>query len=343
MKNLEMGFMVEKQKLFIIVGIIFFFLLFFLSVFLGTKALSFSDGVAAFVKLLKGNLDSAESSGVILIKFRLPRAVAAVLCGTALSVSGLLLQSALNNKLASPGIIGVNSGAGLFVLIFSLLFPFSFWGHSLGAMGGALLAVFFVYIISIKTGVSKTTLVLAGVAVSSLMTAGINIVITLRPEIVTDKVAFNLGGFGNMNLQSVRLSLPVIILEISVAFALSSGIDLFALGDEAAFGLGLNVKAYRLGIIIVSGLLAGAAVSVCGILGFVGLIVPNIIRLAGNNKTKTNIVLCIIFGSDFLLLCDLLARVMFFPYELPVGLFMSILGAPFFIWMLINKRKKLCV
>jgi len=331
----------EKRKLIIIAGIIAFFILFFLSVFLGTKALSFSDGIAAFAGIFKG--EPAGGDGIILLKLRLPRAVAAVFCGIALSVSGLLLQSALNNSLASPGIIGVNSGAGLFVLLFALILPFSFWGRTLGAMGGALISVLLVYLISIKAGVSKTTLVLAGVAVSSLMTAGIDVVITLRPEIVTDKVAFNLGGFGNMNLAGVKIAVPVIVLGVVAAFILAGGIDLFALGDEAAFGLGLNVRAYRLGAIIVSGLLAGAAVSVCGLLGFVGLIIPNVIRLFGKQKTKISIILCMIFGADFLLLCDLLARVLFFPYELPVGLFLSVLGAPFFIWMLISKKKRLSV
>ena len=335
--------MKKNLGMLVLSGIIIFLFLFFLSVFLGTKALSFSEGIAAFGKFLDGKQAVAGGAGVILLKLRLPRTVAVVFCGIALSVSGLLLQSALNNSLASPGIIGVNSGAGLFVLLFSLIFPFSFLGHSLGAMSGALLSVLLVYLISIKAGVSKTTLVLAGVAVSSLMTAGIDIVITLRPEIITDKVAFNLGGFGNLNLQGLKLAVPIILLGIGIAFVLAGGIDLFALGDEAAFGLGLNVKACRLWAIIVSGVLAGTAVSVCGILGFVGLIIPNIIRLFGHQNTKISIILCIIFGSDFLLLCDLLARVLFFPYELPVGLFMSILGAPFFIWMLINKRKKLCV
>lgn len=331
----------KKINLFITAGIITFIVLFFFSVFLGTKALSFEDGISAFLIALDGG--NAGGAGVILLKLRLPRAVAAIFCGIALSVSGLLLQSALNNTLASPGIIGVNSGAGLFVLLFSLIMPFSFWGRSVGAMGGALIAVLFVYLISVKAGVSKTTLVLAGVAVSSLMAAGIDIIITLRPEIVTDKVAFNLGGFGNLNLAGVKIAVPVITSGIVSAFILAGGIDLFALGDEAAFGLGLNVRTYRLGAIIISSILAGAAVSVCGLLGFVGLIVPNIIRLFGKQKTKFSIVLCMIFGADFLLFCDLLARVLFFPYELPVGLFLSVFGAPFFIWMLINKKKKLGV
>lgn len=332
---------ISRQKLIISSGVLIFFFLFFISIFTGTKALSFKNGIEAFFNLLKGN--DTGTAGIILLKVRLPRTVAAVFCGIAFSVSGLLLQSALNNTLASPGIIGVNAGAGLFVLLLSLVFPFTFWSRSIGGMGGALLSILFVYFISVKSGVSKTSLVLSGVAVSSLMTAGIDLIITIRPDIISDKVAFNLGGFGNINLLGVKIAVPVIIAGVIAAFILSGGIDLFSLGDEAAFGLGLNVKAYRLGAIFVSGILAGAAVSVCGLLGFMGLIIPNIIRIFGKHKTKENIILCLIFGSDFLLLCDILARVLFFPYELPVGLFLSMLGAPFFIWMLMNKKKKLSV
>ena len=260
----------------IIFGLGIFVILFFLSVFLGTKALGFKDGVSVFFKLL--HKQNTGAAGLILLRLRLPRAIAAAFCGIALSVSGLLLQSALNNSLASPGIIGVNSGAGFLILLSGLMFPFSFWVRTFGALGGALLAVLFVYFISLKAGVSKTTLILAGVAVSSLMTAGIDVVITLHPEVITDKVSFNLGGFGNLNLQGVKIAVPVITLGGIAAFVLSGGIDLFALGDEVAFGVGLNVRAYRLAAIIVSGILAGAAVSVCGLLSFVGLIIPNIIR-----------------------------------------------------------------
>lgn len=329
-------------KIIIILGILAFFLLFFLSLFCATKALPFIDGINAFFRRNPSS-EGFNSAKTILLKLRLPRAAATVICGSALSVSGLMLQNALNNTLASPGIIGVNTGAGFFVLLFSIFFPFAFWARSLGALGGAILAVLAVYLISIKAGVSKTTLILAGVAVSSLMTAGIDILITLHPEIVSDKVSFNLGGFANLNLTALKIAFPVILAGITAAFLISDGVDLFALGDESAFGLGLNVKAYRLLCILISGLLAGAAVSVCGLLGFLGLIVPNLIRLCSCNSTKKNLLLCILFGSDFLLFCDLLSRVIFFPYELPVGLFLSILGAPFFIFLLINKKKKLGV
>lgn len=323
-------------------GLLLFFLLFFLSVFAGTKGLSFKSGLKAFAGLFSKEEISA-SVKIILLKIRLPRTLGAVFCGAALSVSGLILQTALNNTLASPGIIGVNSGAGLFVLLAGLIFPFSTFARTVGAFTGALLSVLTVYFISEKAGISKTTLILAGVAVSSLMSAGIDILITLHPEIVADKVAFSLGGFQNLNTGCLFLALPLILLALFILLFLSDGIDLFSLGDEVAYGLGLNVRFYRLCAILLSGVLAASAVSVCGLLGFVGLIIPNFIRLSGKNKCRSNIILCLLFGSDFLMLCDLISRLLFYPYELPVGLFLSCLGSPFFIWMLISKKKKLSV
>lgn len=284
-----------------------------------------------------------ETTRLILFKIRIPRTVAALVCGAALSVSGLILQTTLNNTLASPGIIGINSGAGFFVLVVSLIFPFGAFARCLGAFAGAVLAVLIVYFISEKAGVSKTTLILAGVAVSSLMSAGIDVVITLHPEIVADKVAFNLGGFQNISISSLYFAIPVIVAGLLILIFLAGGIDLFALGDETAYGLGLNVRACRIAAILISGILAGCAVSICGLLGFVGLIIPNFVRLAGKANTRSNIFMCIILGADFLMFCDLIARFLFYPYELPVGLFLSCLGSPFFIWMLIRKKKKLGV
>ncbi|MCQ2248789.1 MAG: iron ABC transporter permease [Treponema sp.] len=323
-------------------GTVLFFILAFFSVFAGTKGLGFHDGMNAFLGFVSGK-QVAAGTKIILLNIRLPRFIGAVLCGAALSVSGLILQTSLNNTLASPGIIGINSGAGFLVLFVTLLFPFSAFAKTLGAFTGAVISVLIVYLISERAGISKTTLILAGVAVSSLMSAGIDVVITMHPEIVADKVAFSLGGFQNLNISSLYFSAPIIFAGIVALIFLSGGIDLFALGDDAAYGLGLNVRFYRVAVILISGVLAGCAVSVCGLLGFVGLIIPNFIRMIGKNNARTNIILCVIFGSDFLMLCDLVSRLLFYPYELPVGLFLSCLGSPFFIWMLISKRKKLAV
>ncbi len=323
-------------------GGFFFVLLFSFAAFAGTRSLSFIDGISAAVSLLSGS-GNGGSSATILLHLRLPRATGATLCGASLSVSGLLLQLSLNNALASPGIIGVNAGAGFFALLASLAFPYATLIRAAGAFSGALLAVFIVYLISERAGISKTSLVLSGMAVSSLLTAGIDILITAYPEIISDKIAFSLGGFQNLSIASVRIAAPIIALSLVAALLLAGGIDLFALGDEAAFGLGLNVRACRLAAIATAAVLAGTAVSVCGLLGFVGLLVPNLVRLGGKQNTRQSIILCVILGADFLLLCDVLSRTLFFPYELPVGLFLSCMGSPFFIWMLVSRRKRLSV
>lgn len=324
----------------VFLGILIFFVLFFLSIFLGNSSLGFTEGIEVFFNMIKGK--TSPSSSVLIIKLvRFPRTLAAVFCGAALSVSGLILQISLNNALASPKIIGINSGAGLFSLISALFFPFNGFFQSSASLLGALVSVFAVYLVSLKSGISKTTLILAGVAVSSMMNAVIDVLITLKPEIVSDKVSFSLGGFQNLNISSFKIAFPLIFTGCIILVFLSDSIDLFLLGDEVAFSLGVNVKVLRIISIAIASVLASAAVSVSGLLGGVGLLIPNFIRLLGIKKTKQNLFLCMIFGSDFLLLCDLLSRILFFPYELPVGLFLSFMGSPFFIWMLISRKKRL--
>ncbi|MCR5605855.1 MAG: iron ABC transporter permease [Treponema sp.] len=170
-------------------GIIILFVVFIASLVMGTEAISVKNAILAL-------LNAGETkSKTIIYSIRLPRSLAAVICGAGLSVAGLLLQSALKNPLASPGILGLNTGAGFFVLLASLFFPYLTITKSLFAFLGSITAISIVYIISINAGFSKSSLILAGVAISSLMTAGIDIIITLYPDIVADKISFNLGGF----------------------------------------------------------------------------------------------------------------------------------------------------
>ena len=128
-----------------------------------------------------------------------------------------------------------------------------------------------------------------------------------------------------------------------IALIISGGIDLFALGDEAAAGIGLNVMACRNLAVFAATILAGAAVSLCGLLSFVGLIIPNLIRLLPAEHFRSRLVLCMLYGSSFLVFCDIIARTLFYPYELPAGLLLSVLGSPFFIWILIRRRRRLSV
>ena len=168
----------------------------------------------------------SEAQKLILFKVRLPRIIAAAGCGAALSVSGFLLQDSLDNRIVSPGILGINNGAGLFVLLSALLFPFNAGLKCLMAFAGALLVTVFVSILSAKTGMSKTSVVLSGVAVSAIFTSVIDLIISLKPETVADKVAFQIGGFANTQYQIVMIAFPLIVAALLIAFITAPSMDI---------------------------------------------------------------------------------------------------------------------
>ncbi len=301
----------------------------------GNSAISTED----IISVLAGK--GTPGQRLILFQLRLPRIAAAMGCGAALSVAGYLLQGSLDNRIVSPGILGINNGAGLFVLLSALLFPFRAESKCLMAFLGALLVTVLVSIISIRSGMSKTSVVLAGVAISALSVSVIDLIISLKPETVADRAAFQIGGFATTQLSVVLFAVPLIAAGLLISFITAPAMDLLSLGDEMAHGLGLGVKAYRGVFIICAALLAGASISMGGLLGFVGLIVPNCVRMIHKVKSRQGILLCTIYGAAFLLLCDTLSRLLVFPYELPCGLLLSIIGAPYLIWILIKKRKRL--
>lgn len=324
-------FMTISLKKIIITGMILTCLVLILSLLSGS-AISFD-------RLFFGHLN--ESSQLILWKIRLPRFLAAYFVGASLAISGLILQSALNNALASPSVIGINSGAGFFTLVAAFFFPYFMEGRMLMSFLGALVSAMIVYGISSKASLSKTTLILAGLAVNSFMSGLVNAMITFFPETVGDKVAFNLGGFSTVILSQLDFAIPLIIVTTMFVFRLSKGMDILLLGDEMAQSLGVNVRRLRFLLIFFTALLSGLSVSICGLISFVGLIVPHIVRRLIKGDSRMHIAACGLYGGCFLVLCDLLAKSLFAPYELPVGLLMSLIGAPFFIYLLIHKKRRL--
>lgn len=305
------------------------------ALFVGSKSISVKD----IITVLSGGGSAFQK--VIIFQVRIPRIIAAASTGAALSVSGYLIQNNLNNTLASPGILGINNGAGLFVLLFACLFPYHYAGKCFAAFIGALLVTTAIYILASVTGMSKTSIVLSGVAFSALCLSVIDIIISLKPETVADRVAFQIGGFNALNINSVKFAVPFIIIILIASLIMAPSLDILMLGDDVAGGLGLNIKFYRAAHILFAALLSGAAVSMCGIIGFMGLIVPNVVRLFYRGNSRGGIFLCMVIGASFLTLCDLLGRSLVYPYELPCGLFLSLIGAPFLVWILIKKRKRL--
>lgn len=291
--------------------------------------------------LFSGFLDSTTAAGRILWYVRLPRLLAGLLAGTALAVSGFLVQTVLTNPLASPGTIGVNAGAGLAAAICMTFFPERVLLFPLAAFAGALITLLCVYTAARKSGASRMTLVLAGIAISSLLNAGISTLVTLYPDIMGALRDFQNGGFSGVTTTLLAPAAAVILPCVVLVLVFSPELEILSLGEPTALSLGLHVRGWRFVFLVLAAALAGAAVSFGGLIGFVGLIIPHIVRLLlPTAGTRTRAAACALLGAAFLVLCDTAARVIFAPFELPVGILIAYLGVPFFLWLLFRERRK---
>lgn len=288
------------------------------------------------ISLFRGQGDSVSRS--ILLYARLPRTLAALAAGAALAVSGAVLQNVLANRLASPGIIGVNAGAGLGVTLCCAAGAYSGFAISCGAFGGSLITVLIIFLFSRRTGASKTTVILGGVALNSILNAVCESVTVLDTDVAMLSIDFRVGGFSAVSYTRLLPAALLILLALAVLFTLCNELDVVTLGDETAQGIGLAVGKYRMVFLVLAALLAGAAVSFSGLLGFVGLIVPHFIRRFTGNESGRLLPVCAVAGAGFVTLCDMAARLLFAPYELPVGILMSVVGGPVFLYMLVRHK-----
>lgn len=274
----------------------------------------------------------------IVLYSRLPRTLAAMLAGAALAVSGTIIQTVLSNPLASPGVIGVNSGAGFAVALVCAISPSAQRYTPLMAFCGALAGVLLVTTLSQRTVASRMTVVLAGVAISTLFSAGIDAVVTLVPDAVNGITDFRIGGFTGITMARLAPAAGLILVSLGIAFSLSQQMDILALGSDTAQSLGLSVQFVRFILLVLAAALAGAAVSFCGLMGFVGLIVPHIMRRLTGENSLPLLLSSALGGAFFVMVCDLLARILFSPFELPVGIILAFAGAPFFLWLLFKQK-----
>ena len=274
----------------------------------------------------------------IVLYARLPRALAALLCGGALAAGGVLIQGVMGNPLAGPNIIGVNAGAGLGAILCSALLPHSLAAVPVAAFGGALAACMLVYGLARRTGASRITLVLAGVAISSMLSAAIDAVAILFPEAALGANAFMMGRLSGVTIRALTAPAVLSLLAVLAAFGLSYELDLLALGDDVAQSLGLSAKTTRSILLVLAAVLCGSAVSFAGLVGFVGLLVPHACRFLVGGEHRYLLAASVFFGAALVTVCDLVSRVLFAPFELPVGILLSLLGGPFFLWLLFRQR-----
>ena len=308
---------------------------FLLNLCLGASGLS----LGGLFKALADGPDMT-AAGRIVWYVRLPRIAAGMLAGAGLSVSGVIIQKVLSNPLASPGIIGINAGAGLAVTLCCAVGNYYAWTIAGSAFLGAVLSTFLVVIASQKSGASKTTVLLGGIAVSASLSAVREAVITMIPNAGVASADFRMGGFSSVDQPRLIPAAVMILAGIIVIVTLSNDLEILSLGDETAHALGVRTAFTRNLFLVIAALLAGASVSFAGCLSFVGLIVPNLTRLITGGESSKQIVFCAVFGAAFVSFCDLAARMMFAPYEMPAGIFISIIGGPFFIWLLFKRKGK---
>ena len=276
-------------------------------------------------------------NGIIFRYVRLPRTAACLLAGAGLSVSGAVLQNVLSNKLASPSIIGVNAGAGLGVTICCAAGALSGWLISTAAFLGSLLAVIIITLAAYRTHAERSTVILGGVAVNAVLNALSESVTVLVPDTAVLTTEFRIGGFSAVSYLRLLPASVMIICALGILMTLGNELDILTLGDETAQGLGMSVRRIKTVFLLLAALLAGASVSFAGLLGFVGLIVPHILRKFTSNS-RILLPTCALYGGAFVTICDLLARILFAPYELPVGILMSVIGGPFFVFLLLKHQ-----
>ncbi len=277
---------------------------------------------------------TADAKGQVIWNIRLPRTLVGALVGLNLALAGAILQAVMKNPLADPHIIGISSGAGLAGVAVLILFPHLEYLITPVAFLGAMAAAVLIYIMAWKGGIRPIRIILAGVAVSAFLGAGISALLVFYSDRVHGALMWMVGGLSARSWPHLYIILPYSALGALLALVGAARLNVLNLGDDVARGLGLDVEATRLTMTAVAALLAASAVSVAGLLGFVGLVVPHAARLLIGSDYRFLLPAAALLGAGVVTLSDTLARTMFAPVELPVGIIMAFVGAPFFLYLL---------
>lgn len=277
----------------------------------------------------------------ILWDLRMPRILLSLLTGAALSVSGAAYQSVFRNPLTDPYVLGISSGASLGAAIAILLGLEAYlFGVGLSALAFGLLTILVIYrIASIGNRMHTTTLLLTGVCITFLISAVISFLMVLHQDKMESIIFWTMGSFAAASWTDVAIVAPVVVAGIAVVLFYCRDLNLLLAGSETAKSLGVEVERVKKVLLLATTLMVAFCVACCGVIGFVGLVVPHCIRLACGPDNRKIIPYAIPVGALFMLLCDTLARTLLSPTELPVGSLTSLVGAPLFIYLLYKNKK----
>ncbi len=318
----------------IIIILLICFLIILISPFIGTNSLKFSN------ILVDKTVDN-----YIFFNARLLRIVAGFIVGGVLAVSGLVFQSIFKNPIATPFTLGVASGASLgaaiYVYFAQAVSYIAIFGQTLAAMVGALITIFIVYSVSFLKGkLSNATLLLAGVAVNFFTSALIMFIQYFADTTQIYKITrYMIGSLSSILQENILFILPISFLFFTVIYSFHKELDILSMGDYIAESRGVNITRSITFLYFIVSFAIASVIAVAGPIGFIGMMIPHIIRMILTFKNKILVPMSFIFGGAFLVLCDSIARVIIAPIELPVAVITSLLGAPFFIFLIIKDKK----
>lgn len=344
--KLQGGIKHAKLRLFgiLIMGSVALVVLFVLSLTLGAVPMNFMDAINTIIALIMklGNPEGLIEN--IIYHIRVPRGLAAIAVGVGLAVAGVVMQALIRNPLVDPYITGVSSGAGLGAALAGLagitLISTIAYSIPLAAFVGAIVAFFVTMTLAEAAGGKAISYVLSGVIIGILVGAMTTLIITFNSDKLQGVLFWMFGSFAFIGWDSALMIAIPVLLTTLVILLYARDLNVILLGDEQAKQLGLNVKNLKRFMVVVVSILASVCVAFTGVIGFIGLVVPHVARILVGGDHRMLLPTSIVLGGILMLAADIAARTLFAPEELPVGAIVAMVGAPFFIFLMIRTGKK---
>lgn len=323
-----------KKSIYFTIAILALFFTVIISISVGAVKIPLQEIVNVFAK--SGN----QTNRTIILNLRLPRVIGSAVVGMGLSVVGVFFQGLLRNTMADPYVLGISSGAAFGATI-AITLGLGLFGISFMAFISSLAVVIFVYIVS-KTGpkISMHTMLLAGIAISAFISAIISLLMLLNHEEFNKIIFWTMGGFSLTNWNNIAFSAPIIVICCLIMYVFSRDLNAILTGEEIAEHLGVNTEMVKKIILVLGSLVTATAVSVGGVISFVGLIVPHISRIIVGPDNRILVPFSALSGAIFLTMADTLARFILRPTEIPIGIITAAFGGPFFLYLLIKSKRK---
>lgn len=322
--------MKSKNTLIFTINIIMLVLVSFISLLFGSKILNIPEVFNAIFN------SSTSKYSFIIFEYRIPRLLICIMVGMSLAVAGAIFQGVLRNALASTDVLGIGKGAGFFACMaisLGLKEPISLW-----AMVGGLLSGTIIYILTKKTNFKNTSIVIMGIAISALFDAGIQYLNISNSENIQTILLWLTGSVWGRYWNEVKVLTPYVVIFIPLAIVLAHKVDILSLGDNIAINLGEKVSLLKVGLLLIGIILTTSSVSVSGTIGFVGLVAPHIAKNLVGYKHILVIPLSGLIGAILLITADIIGRTIIAPSEIPVGIVTAIIGAPYFLYLLLRKK-----